>query len=276
MRSLCFALVACILAAPAMAEYSIRPMPRPGVAAVPYMAQSVPSAYGASVMRSIRPLARPYRTAPQAFEPVQIAIPAPKKGILGTLFGKKPAVARKPELRSPRQYASGSVCNDRAIQGTAIPSIRGASAGCGIENPVRITAVDGVALSMPATLDCNTARALRTWVTKTVQPAFGRNNVVGLEVAAHYACRSRNNIRGEKISEHGRGKAIDIAGFKLANGETLTVLQDYKSRQGKPIRIAHKRACGVFGTTLGPGSDGYHEDHLHLDTARYRNGPYCK
>lgn len=274
MKTLSYALVACALAGPVLAEYSIRPMPRPSVA-LQDVAPPVSAAFGEPVLRSIRPLARPDRFVPESVE-VAVAAPAPRKGFFGTLFGKKKAVARKPELRSPRQYSSGSVCNDSAIQGTAIPTIRGAQPGCGIENPVRITAVDGISLSMPATLDCDTARALRIWVTKAVQPAFGRDNVVALEVAAHYACRSRNNIRGEKISEHGRGKAIDIAGFKLASGEIITVLDDYKSRQGKPIRTAHKRACGIFGTTLGPGSDGYHENHIHLDTAQYRGGPYCK
>jgi hypothetical protein len=38
----------------------------------------------------------------------------------------------------------------------------------------------------------------------------------------------------------------------------------------------HRAACGRFGTTLGPGSDGMHEDHLHFDTARHANGPYCR
>ncbi|MFY9319919.1 extensin family protein, partial [Lentibacter algarum] len=53
--------------------------------------------------------------------------------------------------------------------------------------------------------------------------------------------------------------------------------RDYgKGKGGKAIRAAHKAACGPFGTTLGPGSDGYHEDHLHFDTARYSGGPYCK
>jgi hypothetical protein len=38
----------------------------------------------------------------------------------------------------------------------------------------------------------------------------------------------------------------------------------------------HRAACGTFGTTLGPGSDGMHEDHFHYDTARHRNGAYCR
>ena len=85
-------------------------------------------------------------------------------------------------------------------------------------------------------------------------------------------CRTRNNVRGAKISGHGRGKAVDIAGFVFSDGKEWTVEHDYN----KTIRKAQKAACGIFGTTLGPGSDGYHEDHLHFDTASYRNGSYCR
>ena len=31
-------------------------------------------------------------------------------------------------------------------------------------------------------------------------------------------------------------------------------------------------ACARFSTVLGPGSDGYHEDHVHLDLAQRHNG----
>lgn len=270
-RLLILALTTCCLAAPALAEVSsLRPMPRPGLATpspVPPDTQITPAAIDAP-SRSVRPLRRP--------ETVLAATPAPKKGLLGTLFSPKKAVAIKPDAGAPTRYSSGSICDDSAIQGTAIPTIRGAQKGCGVENPVRITAVDGVTLSMPATVDCETARALRKWVTTKLKPAFGSNEVTHLQVAAHYACRSRNNKRGARISEHGRGKAIDIAGFTLANGKEITVLEDYKSKRGKAMRTVHKGACGIFGTTLGPGSDGYHENHLHLDTAKYRSGPYCK
>ena len=30
-------------------------------------------------------------------------------------------------------------------------------------------------------------------------------------------------------------------------------------------------ACARFSTVLGPGSDGYHEDHIHLDLMERRN-----
>lgn len=263
----------CCVAAPVLADLSsIRPKPRPTqefLAVVPLVSADS----GVAMFRSIRPFPRPEIFRPESFK---IAAKAPLKGLLGTSFGAKNAIAKPPGVHEPQEYKSGSVCKDSAIQGTAIPAIRGAQKGCGIENPVRITAVDGVTLSTPTTIDCDTARALRTWVTNKVKPAFGRNEVTGLRIAAHYACRGRNNKKGARISEHGRGKAIDISGFQLQDGSEVTVLQDYKSGRGKAMHATHKGACGIFGTTLGPGSDGHHRDHLHLDTAKYRGGPYCK
>jgi len=33
-----------------------------------------------------------------------------------------------------------------------------------------------------------------------------------------------------------------------------------------------KSTCARFHTVLGPGSDGYHEDHVHVDLAERRSG----
>ena len=134
------------------------------------------------------------------------------------------------------------------------------------------TSVAGVALNPAASVDCATAKALKTWIETGLQPAFAPASVVELRIFASYICRSRNNVRGAKISEHGRGKAVDVGAFVLDNGKTITVASNYN----RQVRKAHKAACGIFGTTLGPGSDGYHEDHLHFDTAEYRSGPYCR
>ena len=67
--------------------------------------------------------------------------------------------------------------------------------------------------------------------------------------------------------------------FEAGDGKprySATFLVEPGSENDKAIRKAQKAACGIFGTTLGPGSDGYHEDHLHFDTASYRNGSYCR
>jgi len=240
----------------------LRPRPRPaGFSAVVDPQPILTAQPDASIRRlsDVRPLRRPQPEQVAGISPQPQASPEPKA---------------KPERRRKREKVSlkGSVCGEAAIKGEKIARITSKVSGCGIEEPVRVTSVSGVRLSQPATLDCSAAKALRTWVDTGLQPAYGRVKVVELRVAAHYICRSRNNIRGAKISEHGRGRAIDIAGVVLESGKTVMVAGGY----GRELRSAHKAACGVFGTTLGPGSDGFHEDHLHFDTATHRNGPYCR
>ncbi len=173
----------------------------------------------------------------------------------------------------------GSICGDRSIKGQVLAAIPGRLPGCGVAHPVKVTQVDGVTLSQAAIMDCQTAEALKTWITRGLRPAVGRRGggVKSLRVAAHYACRTRNNKPGAKISEHGKGHAIDISAINLNDGTSITVLDGWNSgRQSTILRKAHRAACGPFGTVLGPSADRYHRDHFHLDTARYRGGPYCQ
>jgi len=239
---------------------SIRPVPRP--IAVQPLGVTQPLETFVAVAPEIS------RIRPQRRPDLQLAAAPdkPRKGLLG-LIAPRAKPAKKPKLSR-----KGSVCGDPSIKGEALARVTSKTKGCGIEDPVRVTSVNGVRLSQAATLDCPTAIALNTWVQKGLQPAFGRNEVVELKVAAHYICRSRNNVRGAKISEHGRGKAIDISGFVLSNGKEISVQGNFN----KTIRKAHKSACGIFKTTLGPGSDGYHEDHLHFDTSSRKGGAYCR
>ena len=232
-----------------------QPKSRPaGLAAAAAPAKTEPAVVAVVVASKLRPKPRPKGLAQEQVQLAADTAPSTKK--------------KKREKKS----AKGSVCGDPAIKGVTLARVKSKVKGCGIEDPVNVTSVDGNRLSQPATLDCTTAKALNTWVQQSLRPAFGNREVVQLQIAAHYICRPRNNIKGNKISEHGRGKAIDIAGFVFSDGKSWSVARDYN----KQIRKAHKGACGIFGTTLGPGSDGYHEDHLHFDTASHRNGSYCR
>ncbi|MCD9149582.1 extensin-like domain-containing protein [Pseudophaeobacter flagellatus] len=177
-----------------------------------------------------------------------------------------------------RRLRRGSVCGDIDIQGKEIGAVVGTMPGCGAADAVRVTSVAGVTLSQSSVMTCETAAALKRWISKDVEKAFGRRNrVVSLRVAAHYACRTRNNRPGARVSEHGRGKAIDISGFKLEDGTLVSVLSGWNSRATrKPMRKMWKAACGPFGTVLGPEADRHHRDHFHLDVASYRSGSYCR
>lgn len=220
---------------------------------------------------SLRPMPRPEgldRKVAAARAPEGQGLDLPTVSEVTT---EPPPETGKKKKKKGKETAAGSVCGVKAIKGEPIAPIKSKVKGCGLKEGVRVTSVSGVTLSPAPTIDCATASALNTWVRDVLQPVYG-GDVVELRIAAHYICRTRNNIKGAKISEHGRGKAVDIGAIVLASGKALTVAGNYN----KAMRKAHKGACGIFSTTLGPGSDGYHEDHLHFDTAGYRSGPYCR
>ena len=178
-----------------------------------------------------------------------------------------------------RVAGAGRICGDAKIQGTRIKRIKGKLRGCGIADPVKVTAIDGVTLSTPETMDCQTAKALKTWVQSGLRKSVGGygGGPAQLKVAASYSCRSRNNQPGAKISEHGKGHAIDISAIVLKNGKSISVLEHWgKGKRGRILAAMHQRACGPFGTVLGPNADRHHRDHFHFDTARYRKGSYCR
>ena len=172
----------------------------------------------------------------------------------------------------------GGLCGDPLLVGEPIGSVAGPGV-CGIKNAVSLRQVGNIRLTQAASIDCTTARALRQWVETGAVPAIGNRGggIDSLKVAAHYACRTRNHRRGAKISEHGKGKAIDISAIRLKDGTEITLLEGWNSkRDGAALRTMWRAACGPFGTVLGPESDRFHRDHFHFDTASYRSGSYCR
>ena len=195
------------------------------------------------------------------------------------LDGVRGMLARAFEGRDVAAPAGGGLCGDPMLVGEVVGTVDHPNDGCGIENAVRLTRVGDITLSQPATIDCPTARAFSTWVQTGAIPAVGKrgDGIAQLRVAAHYACRTRNHQRGARISEHGKGRAIDISAITLRDGDVITVLEGWDQRKdGRILRQMHEAACGPFGTVLGPESDRFHKDHFHFDTAQYRSGPYCR
>ena len=219
----------------------LRPLPRPALAAMPVVTPRAASAAPVATER---------------FQQAAFVTPV------------------SPDVLTTRR---GALCGLATLQGRRIAPVAARVKGCGIADPVEVTAVDGVPLSQPATIDCGTAVALDRWVKTGLKRALGGQGggLARIQIAGSYTCRPMNNIRGNKISEHGRGRAIDVSGVVLKNGQSLSIARDWRKPVAAFLRAAHRSACGIFGTTLGPGSDGYHEDHLHFDTAVHRQ-PYCR
>ncbi|RID92136.1 extensin family protein [Gemmobacter lutimaris] len=290
-RTLALALAFAAIAHGAGAEglkSSPLPKPRP-VAAVPTdLVTTVSTANAISPLALFRPRPRPVvlavpepqpEAAPQlAQAPAVAPMLRPRARPAGLVKGQavieKAALVRVPQDKKSLRGKKGSVCGDPDIRGEVLAPVVSRVKGCGIADPVKVTSISGVKFSQPATITCDTAKAAKKWIERGLQPQFGKTPVVQLQIAGSYSCRPRNSIRGNKISEHGKGRALDIGGLVLANGTRINVAGGYYKSKG--MKAAHKAACGIFGTTLGPGSDGHHEDHLHFDVARYRSGAYCR
>lgn len=183
------------------------------------------------------------------------------------------------EVEREKMRTRGAVCGDWTIIGEKRNPVRGKYRGCRIAQPVRVRVVSDVLLSQMALMDCETAITLKTWLENTAKPAFADQGggLKGLRLSGHYACKTQNNQRGARLSEHARGRAIDISSFILKDGTVITVRDGWTSTGTTEIlRELHAGACGLFGTVLGPDADRYHKGHFHFDTARRHSGSYCR
>ena len=160
---------------------------------------------------------------------------------------------------------------------------------CGLTHPFKVSALfDGaIPFDKPLVMDCSMTPALEAWLGQSVQPiAMARlgSPIASVQVFGAYSCRSVDNIAGAQLSEHAFGNAVDIAGFKLADGREISIVRDWKksdTQESAFLREAHAAACQHFTTVLGPGADVFHYNHFHLDLANHgttNTGPrkYCK
>ncbi len=209
----------------------------------------------------------------------QAAVPLPRPRP-AQAPGAEPPAAQAPAASEAEEPPPPSACRLRLTAELAVapslPPLVGPGE-CGVDDVVRLEAVvlrdkSRVALTPPAIVRCTFAEAIVQWVREDLAPAV-RNlgaPLRSLDNYAAYDCRGRNRIVGAKLSEHGKANAIDVRSVKLANG-TLVGLTD--PNVGKDLRLGlRKSTCARFTTVLGPGSDGYHEDHVHVDLAERTGG----
>ena len=147
--------------------------------------------------------------------------------------------------------------------------------GCGIDGAVKFKAA-GAPLNRPLLLSCATAINLADFETKVVEPAAAAtlgHPVTLVSSAGSYDCRGQRSDHPERLSEHGKGRAVDITGFTLEDGSRITVLKNWWGRDAKAefLHQVAAGACKMFAVVLTPKSNRLHRDHLHLD-----NGPYKK
>ena len=143
-------------------------------------------------------------------------------------------------------------------------------AGSLIDATPRTDAVLAPARPMMA---CDLAAAVAIWRRQSVEPAA--RALLGTEVRqidhlGVYACRGVGDPITGRPSAHARAQAIDIAGFRLANGRRISVAKDWAGQGAEAVFLRRVRddACRLFGVTLSPDYNAAHADHLHLEAGR--------
>lgn len=146
------------------------------------------------------------------------------------------------------------------------------SDACHIRNRVRLSGFPSADI---APIETSCAVALRTamWVEHGLQPAAAE--ILGTSVSevreiGSYNCRQMRTTSGNsgRWSTHATAEAIDITGFRFANGQSVTLLADWQGEDAEAqfLRAARDTACTWFATTLGPEFNRLHADHFHLQS----------
>jgi len=180
-----------------------------------------------------------------------------------------------PAPATPQPSACRLALSDDIAIAPSIPDIKGPG-GCGGTDLVRLEAImlpdkHRVAVTPAATLRCAMASAIADWVRTDVAPLTQKlgSEITTLDNFDSYECRGFNRVPGAHLSEHGRANALDVRAFKLADGSSITLTDPHVARETREAVL--QSVCARFVTVLGPGSDGYHEEHIHLDLMEHQN-----
>jgi hypothetical protein len=149
-----------------------------------------------------------------------------------------------------------------------------ADAKCPLINTLRIHGGD-VALSSSFLSSCRLAVAYALFDVHQLQPAaqsvFGQK-VTRIDHLGSFACRNVYNRSEGRLSQHASANALDIAGFRLADGRRISVLRDWNDagENGRFLKVVRDGACQQFNTVLSPDYNAAHRNHFHLDMGRWR------
>ena len=168
-------------------------------------------------------------------------------------------------------HLSGRACLARLsaqdVSYRPLDSVDASSSSCHVDTAVRVSRV-AVGLNRPAVMSCALASRLDDFEREVVQPAAKAElgqRVVRINQMGSFSCR---RVAGRsRLSQHALGQAIDIGGFRLSDGSTISVERDWNEPGPKRLFLRHlaRRACGYFSVVLTPDSNADHYNHLHLD-----------
>ena len=186
----------------------------------------------------------------------------------------KPAEQAAPA--APQPSACRLALTDAIAIAPSIPDIRGPG-GCGGEDLVRLEAIvlpdkRQVSVKPAAILRCKMATAIADWIRTDIAPLAAEPRQPDQRSRQFRFVRMpRPQPRRRRACSPSTAAPMrsTCARFKLANGRSISLTDRTVPREMRES-VLHS-ACARFSTVLGPGSDWYHEDHIHLDLMERRN-----
>lgn len=161
---------------------------------------------------------------------------------------------------------------DAGSAATPVPEVRSSTPHCDYADGMRLASAQPRYMPGGLVTSCPVAAALTVWEREVQRLARDRlgTAIVAIDHFGSYSCRRRNGAAGGEWSEHATADAIDIAGFRLADGRRLTIVNHWiegSADERAFLRGVRDRACDLFTITLSPDYNAAHRDHLHFDMA---------
>ncbi|WP_460094176.1 extensin-like domain-containing protein [Pseudomonas sp. S2_B03] len=153
------------------------------------------------------------------------------------------------------------------------PQADSPGAKCPLVGALRVQG-GGVALSSSFIASCPLAVAYAMFEHHTLQPAaqsaYGQK-IARVDHLGSFACRNVYNRESGALSRHASADALDIAGFRLAGGRTISVLRDWpkQNQDAEFLRQVRDGACESFSVVLSPDYNAAHRNHFHVDVGRW-------
>lgn len=170
-----------------------------------------------------------------------------------------PAAWSEAEITSAKSRCDAILKRIHAVA-IAQPPIR--EGACGAPAPIQLISIGRdpeVSISPPATMTCELAEALDTWLSGDLQPLAKKHfgaEIIKIENMSDYACRNAYGRAKNKLSEHGVANALDIRGFVTSAGKTAYVLEHWGTPQREILaRIAAEKAAAERATAAKLAAD---------------------
>ena len=153
------------------------------------------------------------------------------------------------------------------------PQADSPGAKCPLVGALRVQG-GGVGLSSSFIASCPLAVAYAMFEHHTLQPAtqsaYGQK-IARVDHLGSFACRNVYSRESGALSRHASADALDISGFRLAGGRTISVLRDWpkQNQDAEFLRQLRDGACDSFSVVLSPDYNAAHRSHFHVDVGRW-------